>query len=70
METWSLDIVPTLHVKPTHLSFFLSGSTAVTRIFTAATCTATTIIPVEPCALNAEIISAFRTEFQAFHAEI
>jgi len=37
-----------------YLSFFLNGSTAVTYIFTAPTCTAT-IIPLEPCALNAGI---------------
>jgi hypothetical protein len=36
------------------LSFFLSASTAATKIFTAPTCTAT-IIPLELCALNAEI---------------
>jgi len=35
------------------LSFFLSASTAPTYIFTALTCT-TTIISLEPCALNAE----------------
>jgi len=35
-------------------SFFLSASTAATYIFTVPTCTAT-IIPLEPCALNAEI---------------
>jgi hypothetical protein len=35
------------------LSFFLSASTAATYIFTALSCT-TTIIPLEPCALNAE----------------
>jgi hypothetical protein len=33
--------------------FFPSSSTAVTYIFTALTCT-TTIISLEPCALNAE----------------
>ncbi len=36
-----------------HLSFFLSASTAATYIFTAPTCT-TTIITLEPCALNAK----------------
>jgi hypothetical protein len=35
------------------LSFFLSASTASKYIFTAPTCT-TTIITLEPCALNAE----------------
>ncbi len=35
------------------LSFFVSASTAATYIFSAPTCTAT-IIPLEPCALNAE----------------
>jgi hypothetical protein len=35
------------------LSFFLSASTAATYIFTARTCT-TTIISLEPCALNAK----------------
>jgi hypothetical protein len=35
------------------LSFFLSASTAVTYIFTAPART-TTIITLEPCALNAE----------------
>jgi hypothetical protein len=35
------------------LSFILSASTAATNIFTAPTCT-TTIITLEPCALNAE----------------
>jgi hypothetical protein len=35
------------------LSFFLSTSTAATYIFTAPTCT-TTIITLEPCALNTE----------------
>jgi hypothetical protein len=35
------------------LSFFLSASTAATYIFTAPNCT-TTIINLEPCALNAE----------------
>jgi hypothetical protein len=35
------------------LSFFLSASTAATYIFTAPSCT-TTIITLEPCALNAE----------------
>jgi hypothetical protein len=35
------------------LFFFLSASTAATYIFTAPTCT-TTIISLEPCALNAE----------------
>jgi hypothetical protein len=33
--------------------FFVSASTAATYIFTAPNCT-TTIINVEPCALNAE----------------
>jgi len=35
-------------------SFFLSTSTADTYIFTALTCT-TTVISLEPCALNAEL---------------
>jgi hypothetical protein len=35
------------------LSFFLSASTAATYIFTAPNCTST-IISLEPCALNAE----------------
>ncbi len=35
------------------LSFFLSASTAATYIFTALTCTTTTIT-LDPCALNAE----------------
>jgi len=35
------------------LSFFLSASTAATYIFTAPSCTTTTIT-LEPCALNAE----------------
>ncbi len=35
------------------LSFFLTASTAATYIFTAPNCT-TTIISLEPCALNAE----------------
>ncbi len=33
--------------------FFMSDSTAATYIFTSPTCTAT-IIPLQPCALNAE----------------
>ncbi len=41
--------------------FFLSASTTATYIFTAPTCT-TTIISLEPCALNAE--------FPAFHTQI
>jgi hypothetical protein len=36
------------------LSFFLSASAAATYIFTALTCTTTTIISLEPCALDAE----------------
>jgi hypothetical protein len=35
------------------LSSFLSASTAVTYIFTTPNCT-TTIVSLEPCALNAE----------------
>jgi hypothetical protein len=35
------------------LTFFLSASTTATYIFTAPNCT-TTIISLEPCALNAE----------------
>jgi hypothetical protein len=45
------------------LSFFLlrASTTTATYIFTAPTCT-TTIITLDPCALNAE--------FQAFHTQI
>ncbi len=38
---------------PSHLSFFRSASTAATYIFSAPNCT-TTIISLEPCALNGE----------------
>jgi hypothetical protein len=41
-----------------YLSFFLSSSTAATYIFTAPNCT-TTIIGLEPCALNCWWVSAF-----------
>ncbi len=47
----SILMVPEFH--PVFL-VFLSGSTAATEIFTAPTYTAA-IIPLEPCALNAEI---------------
>jgi hypothetical protein len=36
------------------LSFFLSASTPATYLFTAAPNCTTTIISLEPCALNAE----------------
>jgi hypothetical protein len=47
--------------------FFLSASTAATYIFTTLTCT-TTILSLEPCALDAEFSISPRVA--AFHTEI
>jgi hypothetical protein len=44
---------PSILVVNWCLSFFLSASTAATHILTAPNCT-TTIISLEPCALNVE----------------